>query len=64
MSDADRHDSLAGISDREREIMRHLLRMAPERQKAAAKPATVKGEAQRRRREKERRHPTVATGAD
>jgi len=44
--------------------MATLLRMRPERQKAAAKPATVQGEAQRRRREKERQRPTVAIGGD
>jgi hypothetical protein len=64
MSDTDRHDPLAGVSERERAIVAALLRMPPERQKAAAKPATVKGEAQRRRREKERHQPTVAIGGD
>jgi hypothetical protein len=64
MSDTDRRDPLAGVSEREREIMARLLSMPPERQKAAAKPATPKGEAQRRRREKERRQPTVAIGGD
>jgi len=64
MSDTDRHDPLASISERERKTMATLLRMRPERQKAAAKPATVQGEAQRRRREKERQRPTVAIGGD
>jgi hypothetical protein len=52
-------NALDGISDDEREIMSRLLRMPPERQKAAPKPATAKGDAQRRRRAQERQHPTV-----
>ncbi len=38
------------------EIMARLLRMSPEAQKDAPKPETSKGVAQRRRREKERKH--------
>jgi len=49
------HDPLAGVSEQEREIMSRLLRMPPERQKAAPKPTSPKGEAQRRRRAQERR---------
>jgi hypothetical protein len=64
MSDTDRLDPLASISEREREIMARLLRMPPERQKATAKPTTPQGDAQRRRREKERQQPTVAIGGD
>jgi hypothetical protein len=56
------HDPLAGVSDSEREIMRRLLNMPPEPQKAAPKPATAKGEAQRRRRVQERQQPTEANG--
>jgi hypothetical protein len=56
------NDPLVGISEQEREIMSRLLRMPPEQQKAAPKPATAKGEAQRRRRAQERQQPTVANG--
>jgi len=51
-------DPLAGVSEQERKIMSRLLRMPPEHQKAASKPATTKGEAQRRRRAQERQQPT------
>lgn len=53
-----------GISTHEAEIMTRLLRMQPEPQKAASKPATAKGAAQRRRREKERQTPTAPTYGD
>jgi hypothetical protein len=56
-------NSLAGISDRDQGIMARLLRMPPEQQKAAPKPTTAQGDAQRRRREKERHQPTEASGA-
>ena len=39
-------DPLAGVSEQERQIMSRLLRMPPERQKAATKPTSIKGEAQ------------------
>jgi hypothetical protein len=55
-------DPLAGISERDREVMRQLLRRPHEPQKAAPKAATPKGEAQRRRRENERHRPTGANG--
>ena len=55
-------DPLAGLSEQEREIMSRLLRLPPERQKAAPKPTTAKGEAQRRRRAQERQQPTGANG--
>jgi hypothetical protein len=45
---------LTGTSKREREIMLNLLRMSPAQQKDAAAPQTAKGEAQRRRREREK----------
>jgi len=45
---------LDGLSETEGEVMRRLMRMRPEQQKGAPKPKTIKGEAQRRRREKER----------
>ena len=48
---------LVGLSKDEQEIMARLLRMPPEQQKAAPKPATHRGEAQRRRRARERRNP-------
>jgi hypothetical protein len=54
------NDPLTGVSEQEREIMSRLLNMPPERQKAAPKPASAKGEAQRRRRAQERQHPTGA----
>jgi hypothetical protein len=54
-------DPLRGISEREREIISRLLRMPPERQKAAPKPLTSKGEAQRLRRERERQRPIEAS---
>jgi hypothetical protein len=44
-------DASIGISERKRGIMTRLLRMAPEQQKAAPKPKSAKGAAQRRRRE-------------
>jgi hypothetical protein len=46
--------ALPGISEVERRIMGNLLRMAPEQQKAAAKPSSGRAQAQRRRRERER----------
>jgi hypothetical protein len=56
--DPENRDPLAGVSEEEREIMSRLLRTPPEPQKAASKPATAKGEAQRRRRAQERQQPT------
>jgi hypothetical protein len=52
---------LTNLPQRDMEIMARLLRMSPEPQKDAPKPATVKGEAQRRRREKERKHSNEAS---
>jgi hypothetical protein len=54
---------LAGITAEEQEIMARLLRMKPEQQKTA-KPDTVKGDAQRLRRERERQQPNAASGGD
>jgi hypothetical protein len=48
--------ALAGLSAEEQRIMRQLLQTPPEPYKAVPKPATPQGEAQRRRREKERKH--------
>jgi hypothetical protein len=45
---------LTNLPQRDMEIMARLLRMAPEPQKDAPKPATPKGIAQRRRRDRER----------
>jgi hypothetical protein len=53
-----------GLSKGEREIMSRLLRMQPEEQKKSPKPGTAKGEAQRRRRENERRQLSIASDAD
>lgn len=64
MSEADKHDPVGGISGRELETMRRLLRMRPEPHKVAQKPMTTKGSAQRRRREKERQRAIGATCAD
>ena len=45
---------LTNLPQRDLEIMARLLRMSPEPQKDAPKASTAQGEAQRRRREKER----------
>jgi hypothetical protein len=55
---------LDGISEEEQHIMGRLLHMKPQQQKAAAKPDTPKGDAQRLRRERERLRPNVASGDD
>lgn len=57
-------DALDGISEDERRTMHALLKMRPEPHKAAPKPATPKGEAQRRRRAQERQRATGATCGD
>jgi hypothetical protein len=49
-----RNTALTGLSKRDREVMASLLRLPPEEHKAAPKPATPKGEGQRRRRQAER----------
>jgi hypothetical protein len=54
MPESESPSPLAGLSEQEGEIMRRLLRMRPEQQKETGRPQTAKGEAQRRRREKER----------
>jgi hypothetical protein len=51
---------LRGISTEERRIMGNLLRQSPEQQKTAPKPTSRQGEAQRRRRQKERETTDVA----
>jgi len=56
------HKPLDGLPERDREIMARLLCMPPEQQKASPKPATVKGDAQRRRRERERHQSDGANG--
>jgi len=58
------NNPLSGVSKREQDIMARLLRMPPEQQKAAARPATAQADAQRRRRERERQQPTSASGGD
>jgi hypothetical protein len=45
--------ALVGLTKHEQDTMSRLLRMPPEPQKDSPKPATRKGEAQRRRRERE-----------
>ena len=50
----DKPDPLEGISQREQATMLALLKMRPEQHKDIPKPATKRGEAQRRRRERER----------
>jgi hypothetical protein len=63
MSDPQRRDPLAGISEREQEIILRLLRTPRQQQKDAPKPMSGQGIGQRRRREKERRQRTIeATG--
>jgi hypothetical protein len=47
MTDSDRKGDIAA------QIMAAMVRMPPEPHKAAPRPKTAKGEAQRRRREKE-----------
>lgn len=54
-----KNDALDGVSERERTAMLALLKMKPERQRAAQKADTAKGRAQRRRREQERRCPSA-----
>jgi hypothetical protein len=58
MGDQDMGDPLAGVSDEERRIMERLLRMPPEPHKDAPKPTGARAEGQRRRRLKEREHPS------
>jgi hypothetical protein len=58
-----RNNALAGLSKRDREVMASLLRMPPEEHKAAPKPATPKGEGQRRRRQNEREQQGAAKHA-
>jgi hypothetical protein len=64
MSDPQRRDPLAGISDREQRIMGRLLHMPRQQQKDAPKPMSGQGIGQRRRREKERQRATGASGGD
>jgi hypothetical protein len=54
MAERSTKKTLLGLSKKERAIMGNLLRMPPEHHRDAAKPASPKGEGQRRRREKER----------
>jgi hypothetical protein len=55
---------LGDISPQERRTMLALLRMRPEQHKTAVKVESPKGDAQRRRREKERQSPAVASSGD
>jgi hypothetical protein len=64
MTAPSRPGAIVGISELEKDIMGRLLRMKPEQQKAKAKPDSVKGDAQRLRRERERQRPTAASGGD
>jgi hypothetical protein len=64
MGGSDHRNPLAGISSEEHEIMQRLLRMKPEPQRAKAKPETIKGAAQRLRRERERLEANAASDAD
>jgi hypothetical protein len=54
-------DPLRGVSESERQIMSRLLRMPPEQHKAATKPATRQGEAQRQRRRREKEAAATAS---
>ena len=56
--------ALDGLSRREINIMSRLLGRLSELQKELPKPATAKGEAQRRRRENERRRLSMTSDAD
>lgn len=49
-----KNEPLRGMSEREQEIMRRLLRMPHWEQKDAPKPLSKRGEAQRQRRQIER----------
>jgi len=64
MGSSESRDPLIGISAQERKVMSRLLRMAPERQGAAPKATTARGEGQRRRRAQERQPPTEANCGD
>jgi len=59
MKHSERNEADFGLTGIEKQVMRRLLRMKPEQQKAAPKPTGARAEAQRRRREKERRHPVM-----
>lgn len=48
------NEPLIGLPKRDQKIMSRLLQTPPDAHKTASKPATIKGEAQRRRRDKER----------
>jgi hypothetical protein len=54
MSNSEKRNPQAQETDIAARIMSAMVRMPPEHHKAATKPKTKKGEAQRRRREKER----------
>lgn len=60
-----KHDDagIAGIPPEEVGIMARLLRMSPTQHKAAPKTESVKGDAQRQRRLKEREAANSASGA-
>lgn len=61
MNDQGSRNPPAGVSDEERHIMERLLRRPPEPHKAASKPPGARADAQRRRREKECKHPNEAS---
>lgn len=53
---------LRGLTAAERQIMGNLLRQPPEQHKAAPKPGSRQGKAQRQRRQKEREAAAMASG--
>jgi hypothetical protein len=56
MSTSKGNEVLSCLSAKEQRIMRQLLQTPPETHKAATKPISPQAEAQRRRRDKERKH--------
>jgi hypothetical protein len=54
MANPEKRNSQKQESDIAAKIMAVMVRMPPETHKSATKPKTAKGEAQRRRRQKER----------
>jgi hypothetical protein len=58
-----RNTALTGLTKLDREVMASLLCLPPEEHKAALKPATPKGEGQRRRRQEEREQQSITKNA-
>jgi hypothetical protein len=54
-------DRLRGLTEAERQIMNSLLRQPPEEHKAAPKPSSPQGLAQRQRRQKEKEAAAMAS---